>query len=135
MGARRDVSDQEDRVLTAVFLRCEELRARKYLAFEPTNRQLAKKIRSQPPHRDQLAKKRMPVRQGAMASARLDVYAALLAARSEREILLPLRPAIPSRVRGFASHLRFIGAADTGSPPTNLACDNTQVLMSHCNQN
>jgi len=66
MGARRDVSDQEDRVLTAVFLRCEELRARKYLAFEPTNRQLAKKIRSQPPHRNQLAKKRMPVRQGAM---------------------------------------------------------------------
>lgn len=48
MGARRDVSDQEDRVLTAVFLRCEELRARKYLAFKPTNRQLAKKYAVSP---------------------------------------------------------------------------------------
>jgi hypothetical protein len=48
MGARRDVSDQENRVLTAVFSRCEELRARKYPVFEPTNRQLAKKYAVSP---------------------------------------------------------------------------------------
>jgi hypothetical protein len=48
MGARPDVSDEEDHVLTAVFLRCEELRARKYLTFEPTNRQIARKYAISP---------------------------------------------------------------------------------------
>jgi hypothetical protein len=48
MGARPDASDEEDRVLTAVFLRREELRGTKHLAFEPTNRQLAKKYAVSP---------------------------------------------------------------------------------------
>lgn len=43
MGARPDVSDEEDRILTAVFRRCEELRATKHLVFIPTDRELASK--------------------------------------------------------------------------------------------
>jgi hypothetical protein len=88
------------------------------------------KIWNQSAHRDQLAKKGMPICQRAMASARLDVFPAVLAARSEREILLPIPASIPSRVRGFASHLPFARAADTGSPARNLACYSAQVLAS-----
>ena len=58
----------------------------------------------------------------------MDVYAALLAARSEREILSSIPASIPSCVRRFASHLRSARAADTGSPPRNLTCDKTQVF-------
>lgn len=43
MAAGNDVTDEEDRVFTAVFRRCEELRAKAYLEFVPTNRELAKK--------------------------------------------------------------------------------------------
>jgi hypothetical protein len=88
-----------------------------------------KKIWNQSAHRDQLAKKGMSICERPMAGARLDVYAALLTARSEREILLPIPAPIPSRVRGFASHLRFARAADTGPPARNLAGNTTQVLV------
>jgi hypothetical protein len=54
MGASPGVSDEEDRVLAAVFFCCEELTAKKYLAFGPTNRELAKKYAISP-HRHQLA--------------------------------------------------------------------------------
>jgi hypothetical protein len=43
MAVANDVNDEEDRVLTAVFRECEELRAKKYLELVPTNRALAKK--------------------------------------------------------------------------------------------
>ncbi|MGZ4985462.1 MAG: hypothetical protein ACXV8A_05180 [Chthoniobacterales bacterium] len=43
MAAADGVTDEEDRILTAVLLECEELRARKYLEVVPTNRELAKK--------------------------------------------------------------------------------------------
>ena len=43
MAAGDDVTDQEDRILTAVFRECEELRAQKYLESVLTNRGIAKK--------------------------------------------------------------------------------------------
>ena len=43
MAAGNDVTDEEDRILTSVFIECEELRAKAYLKFVPTNRELAKK--------------------------------------------------------------------------------------------
>jgi hypothetical protein len=43
VAGREDVGDEEDRILTGVFRRCEELRSKKYLAFDPTNAELAAK--------------------------------------------------------------------------------------------
>jgi hypothetical protein len=43
MAAGDDVTDEEDRVLTAVFMECEDLRAKNYLKIATTNRELAKK--------------------------------------------------------------------------------------------
>jgi aminoglycoside phosphotransferase len=43
MAVANDVNDEEDRVLTAVFMECEELRAKKYLEVVTTNHKLAKK--------------------------------------------------------------------------------------------
>jgi hypothetical protein len=48
MGASPGVSDEEDRLLTAVFLRCEELRKKEPLAMVPTNRQIARKYAISP---------------------------------------------------------------------------------------
>jgi hypothetical protein len=43
MAAGEDVTDDQDRTLTAVFKECEELRAKKYLEVVQTNHDLAKK--------------------------------------------------------------------------------------------
>ena len=43
MAAGDEVTDEEDRILTAVFMECEELRAKKYLNVVKTIRELAKK--------------------------------------------------------------------------------------------
>ena len=43
MAVGDGISHEEDRILTAVFRECEELRARKYLEFVPTNQELAKR--------------------------------------------------------------------------------------------
>jgi len=43
MAAGEDVTDGEDHILTAVFMGCEELRAKEYLEVVPTNRELSKK--------------------------------------------------------------------------------------------
>jgi hypothetical protein len=48
MAVANDVNNDEDRVLTAVFRECEELRAKKYLAVVRTNRDLAKKYAISP---------------------------------------------------------------------------------------
>src|SRR5437016_1865576 len=42
-ASRADVSNEGDRILTAVFRRCEKLRAKNCLPYVPTNRQLARK--------------------------------------------------------------------------------------------
>jgi len=43
LAASVPLSDEQDRILTAAFVRCEDLTARKCLAFIATNRELAKK--------------------------------------------------------------------------------------------
>ena len=43
LAASFPLSDEQAHILTAAFLRCEELIAKKYLAFVPTNRELAAK--------------------------------------------------------------------------------------------
>jgi len=48
MAVANDVNDEEDRVLTAVFMECEELRAKKYLEVVTTNHELAKKYAISP---------------------------------------------------------------------------------------
>jgi hypothetical protein len=48
MAVANDVNDEEDHVLTAVFMECEELRAKKYLEVVTTNRELAKKYAISP---------------------------------------------------------------------------------------
>ena len=48
MAVANDVNDEEDRVLTAVFMECEELRAKKYLEVVTTNHKLAKKYAISP---------------------------------------------------------------------------------------
>ena len=40
---REDVGDEENRILTALFRRCEELRAKNWLPIIPTNAELATK--------------------------------------------------------------------------------------------
>jgi hypothetical protein len=51
MAVANDVTDEEDFVLTQVFMECEELRAKKYLEVVTTNGELAKKYSDQPAHR------------------------------------------------------------------------------------
>jgi aminoglycoside phosphotransferase len=48
MAVANDVNDEEDRVLTAVSMECEELRAKKYLEVVTTNHKLAKKYAISP---------------------------------------------------------------------------------------
>lgn len=48
MAAAREITDEENRVLTAVFMECEELRANKYLEALQTNRAVAKKYAISP---------------------------------------------------------------------------------------
>jgi hypothetical protein len=48
MAAIDDVTDEENRILTAVFMECEELRAKKYLTAASTNQDLAKKYGAAP---------------------------------------------------------------------------------------
>lgn len=48
IAARDDVTDGEDRILTAVFMECEELRAKNYLESMQTNRGIAKKYAISP---------------------------------------------------------------------------------------
>jgi len=48
MAVANDVNDEQDFVLTQVFKRCEELRAKTYLNIVPTNQELAKKCAISP---------------------------------------------------------------------------------------
>ena len=48
IAAGKDVTDDQDRTLTAVFMECEELRAKKYLEVVRTNDDLAKKYAAAP---------------------------------------------------------------------------------------
>ena len=48
MAVANDVNDEQDFVLTQVFKQCEELRAKTYLEFVPTNQELAKKYAISP---------------------------------------------------------------------------------------
>jgi hypothetical protein len=48
MGAGDEVTDEEDRILTAVFMECEELRASKYLNAVQTNRDVVRKYKISP---------------------------------------------------------------------------------------
>jgi hypothetical protein len=48
MAVANDVNDEQDFVLTQVFMECEELRAKNYLQVVTTNRELAKKYAISP---------------------------------------------------------------------------------------
>ena len=55
MAVANDVTDEQDFVLTQVFMECEELRAKKYLQIARDEPGACKEIRNQPAHGHKLA--------------------------------------------------------------------------------
>jgi hypothetical protein len=67
MAAGNHVTDEEDRILTAVFMECEALRAKKYLEVVPTNHDLAKKYGAAPRTITNWRKEKCPFEDGQWA--------------------------------------------------------------------